>query len=365
MSRLALSKLFVAAASSAIMSCSGSVDGEAPVASTPAPSPTPTPPPAAPSPSPAPPPAGSADFATRCAQPGVVKCVGFDDVATIAGKWGDPSGITVGDSSAPTIDATVKASGAGSLKFTIPSNSGSDSSGTFFTNFASDLSVQFGGDEEFYVQWRQRFSPELIATKYQGAGGFKQIIVGTGDQPGKVYSSCSDLEVVMFNYEQEGFPAMYNSCSGSKSHDPYDGFYQPFGAYDFKLQNGRPSPYCLYSQGNTSPKSYFAPQGNCFGYVANEWMTFQLRIKLGPRVGDEFVGSQVTLWVAREGQPSQLVIDWGPYNLTAGPQSENQRFGKLWLLPYNTGKSPAQSHPTAYTWYDELIVSRVKIPDPR
>lgn len=180
-----------------------------------------------------------------------------------------------------------------------------------------------------------------------------------------MYSSCSDLEVVVFNYEQEGFPAMYNSCSGSKSHGPYDGFYQPFGAYDFKLQNGRPSPYCLYSQGNTSPKSYFAPQGNCLGYVANEWMTFQIRIKLGPRVGDEFVGSQVTLWMAREGQPSQLVIDWGPYNLTAGPQSENQRFGKLWLLPYNTGKSSTQSHPTAYTWYEELIVSRARIPDPR
>jgi hypothetical protein len=94
-------------------------------------------------------------------------------------------------------------------------------------------------------------------------------------------------------------------------------------------------------------------------------MTFQVRIKLGPRVGDEFVGSQVTLWMAREGQPSQLAIDWGPYNLTGGPQSENQRFGKLWLLPYNTGKSSTQSHPTAYTWYDELIVSRAKIPDPQ
>lgn len=321
--------------------------------------------PAPPPPPPVTPPPGGGDFATRCAQPGVIKCIGFDDAASIAGRWGDPSGITAGDSTTPTIDFDVKASGAGSLKFTIPSNSGSDSSGTFFTNFADDLSIQFDGGQEFYVQWRQRFSSELIGTKYQGAGGFKQIIIGTGDRPGKVYSSCSDLEVVMFNYEQEGFPAMYNSCSGSKSHGPYDGFYQPFGAYDFKLQNGRPSPYCLYSQGRTSPKSYFAPQGNCFGYVAKEWTTFQVRIKLGPRVGDEFVNSQVTLWAARQGQPSQLVIDWGPYNLTAGPPGENQRFGKLWLLPYNTGKSASQSHPTAYTWYDELIISRSRVADPQ
>ena len=43
----------------------------------------------------------------------------------------------------------------------------------------------------------------------------------------------------------------------------------------------------------------------------------------------------------------------------------DQRYGKIWLLPYNTGKDPAQVHPTAYTWYDELIISRNKIADPQ
>ena len=28
-------------------------------------------------------------------------------------------------------------------------------------------------------------------------------------------------------------------------------------------------------------KTFFAPNGNCFGYVANEWMTFQVKIKTG------------------------------------------------------------------------------------
>ena len=311
------------------------------------------------------------DFSTRCAQPGVVKCVGFDDVADFNtggsnGAYGQNSGILApwsvpSDLTRATRDTSVKASGGSSLRFTIPSNSPSDSSGAYFTNFSKDLSVQFDGGQEFFVQWRQRFSPEFITTQYTGGGGFKQIIVGTGDQPGKLFSSCSSLELPVQNYPQRGFPVMYNSCSGASSHGPYDSFQEPLGAYDYKLQNGRPSPGCLYSQKNSS---FFAPTGNCFGYVANEWMTFQMQVTLGPRVGDAFQGSYVTLWGAREGKASELLIKWGPYNLTAGLPGDNERYGKVWLLPYNTGKDSSQIHPTAYTWYDELIISRNKIADP-
>src|SRR5262249_55762429 len=163
------------------------------------------------------------------------------------------------------------------------------------------------------------------------------------------------------NTDQRGMPLMYNSCSGSASHGPYDGFYEKYGAYDFKLQNARPSPSCLYSQSTTG---YFPPNGNCFGYVANEWLTFQVRIKTGPRVGNEWVNSYVTLWIAHEGKPSELVINWGPYNLTAGDPAEDQKYGKVWLLPYNTGKDASVTNPVAYTWYDELVISRNKIADP-
>jgi hypothetical protein len=93
-------------------------------------------------------------------------------------------------------------------------------------------------------------------------------------------------------------------------------------------------------------------------------MTFQVGVELGPRVGDEFQGSRIKLWVARNGAPSELVIDYGPYNLSAGDPTDGQQFGKVWLLSYHTDKSASQSHPTAYTWYDELIISRSRIPDP-
>jgi len=131
------------------------------------------------------------------------------------------------------------------------------------------------------------------------------------------------------------------------------------------LQNARPGAMCLYSQGKTRPAAFLPPRGNCFAYFPNEWMTFQVHIKMGPRVKDEFKGSYIELWIAREGRPSELAIKWGPYNLSAGDPSESQRFGKIWLLAYNTNKNASQATPTAYTWYDELIVSRQRIADPQ
>lgn len=376
--------LFMAAIGIAAAACGGNENSTAladqPASPQPPPGPPSSPPPPPPPPpdtSPPPPPPpdtspppSSAPFAVRCAEPGVVKCVGFDSVSDFdiggggqGGAYGRNAGIMppsgTSDYSRATRDTTFKASGDSSLRFTVPSNTGADTSGLYFTNFSQDLSVQFGENSEFYIQWRQRFSPEFL--KNMSGGGWKQIIIGTGDQPGTWYSSCSALELVVNNNYYLGFPQMYNSCEGSASHGPYDPFSERFGAYDFKLQNGRPSPYCLYSQKNSS---YFAPTGNCFGYASNEWMTFQIRVKTGPRVGNEFTNSYVTLWVARQGQPSELVINWGPYNLSAGAASQNQRYGKLWLTPYNTGKSSSVSHATAYTWYDELIISRNKIADP-
>jgi hypothetical protein len=46
------------------------------------------------------------------------------------------------------------------------------------------------------------------------------------------------------------------------------------------------------------------------------------------------------------------------------PDPANEKCGKVWLLPYNTNKDPASSYPVAYTWYDELLISRNRIADP-
>src|SRR5262249_15781340 len=115
-----------------------------------------------------------ADFLRRCQAPGVVRSFNFDSQEEadkhIFAPWGrkEKRGKIVND---------IKASGGGSLRFEIPSNSPADTSGSFWLNFKDDLSAQFGEGDEFYVQWRQRFSADFLATKYKGGDGWKQVII--------------------------------------------------------------------------------------------------------------------------------------------------------------------------------------------
>jgi hypothetical protein len=329
----------------------------------------------------------NSDFQARCAAAGVIRCYHFDTTADLgpANVWGANFGyfnnnVSCNSTSCPVVDISTYASGGGSMKFTIPVTGGAGSSGQWYGNFSPDLSVQFGADSDFYIQWRQRFSPEYLSQLY-GGDGWKMIDISAGDNPGcttsdntNCNSSCTDIEIVTINSNYHGYPDMYNSCAGSSSHGAYDPFQEPFGSSDFKNQNAMPSPYCLYTQ-NYKLGAPQNPPGNCFIFYPNEWMTFQEHIHTGP-VGsnfvagaspnDEWVNSHVDLWVARQGQPSQQVISWGtpafPYDLTGGTAS-GEKYGKVWLLPYDTNRSATVSA-AAYTWFDELIISRNKIADP-
>jgi hypothetical protein len=295
-----------------------------------------------------------ADFKARCSAPGVVRCFGFDDFAQIKPHL-DPAadGVYRGEA-----DQQIKASGGSSLRFTIPTHSSANTSGNFSLEFSDDLTKQFGAGEEFFVQWRQRFSPEMLTTEYKGGNGWKQAIIGEGSRPGHRAYSCTDIEVVVENTYQVGAPRMYHSC-GRK-----DGQYEPLQVYSpqqqaYLIQNAVGCPH----HNVTSPP--------CFKYKANEWMTFQVRIKVGTWYQNDkkyHHDSTIQLWVGYEGKPSKMVLDFSPergtgYDLYNTDPAE--KYGKVWLLPYNTNKDEAQDHPTAYTWYDELIISRTRIPDPK
>ena len=269
--------------------------------------------------------AGRLTFEQRCAQPAVVKCFGFDAAERTERFIVPPYGMTVKRARVVT---DIKASGAGSLRFEIPSNTGSDTSGSFWQNFSDDLSIQFGEGEEFYVQWRQRFSREFLDTFYESGGGWKQAIIGEGDRPGKTAYTCTELEIVVQNTYQRGAAQMYHSCGGK------DGHYEPL-------------------------------DGALVAYKADQWMTFQVFVKIGSWYRNDrryHQDSTIRLWVAEAGQPSRLVVDQTRYDIVN--TQPGARYGKIWLLPYHTGKSAAQPHAVAYTWYDDLIISRARIPDP-
>ena len=122
------------------------------------------------------------------------------------------------------------------------------------------------------------------------------------------------------------------------------------------MQNTMPAPYCGYENVNNNGNGTNLPNGNCFIYYPNEWMTFQVGVTCGNRVGDTLENSRVRLWMQRQGQPSVPVIDF-PLTLTV--PGVDPGYGKFWFMNYN-------AHPRNNvwkTWCSELIISRQRIPD--
>src|SRR4029450_10090003 len=184
---------------------------------TPAPLPPPTPAPLPPpTPAPIPPPAPAPAFHPRKNAPRLIRWFDFDAATQLGGGYGANFGTFPGTSAAPVIDTTVKASGAGSLRFDVPSLSGSSAAGSWWANFSPNLATQFGENSEFYIQWRQRFNQAFIDTFFKEIGGspqggIKQAIITTGDQAGKLYNSCEAIGNVVQTYYQHRFPIVRNS----------------------------------------------------------------------------------------------------------------------------------------------------------
>lgn len=337
---------------------------------------------------------GGSTFQTRCAAPGVIRCVGFDSPADISGVYGNPTGILPGSLGSPTLDTTVMASGASSLKMTIPSTTGaaSDPAGSYFANFSDNLLTKMdscnidAANCEFYIQWRQRMTPGFANYFHFGDSGWKQAIIGAGDNTGcspgstaSCFSSCTDIEVVDQNTDLHKFAQLYHSC-GAKDNS-YEGLQEPTtGFADFYLQNAIRNPGgCVFSNPTIPP---------CIGFVPNTWMTFQIHVKVGTwYVNNSHVykhDSIIQMWVAQEGQPSVLILDFSPQpgapGLTCQQTQVSEpacqtgydlvntavgtlKYGKIWLTAYQTSGWNGLTT-TEATWYDELIISKNKIVDP-
>jgi hypothetical protein len=311
--------------------------------------------------------AADVDFKARCLAPGVVRCFGFDSPAELA-----PYLHEAGDGVMRlSVDPAIKASGTGSMRADIPGDDpgGADTSGNFAANFKDDWSFQVGPGEEVYVQWRQRFDAEFLSQQPQPSNGWKQLILSEGSRPGHHDpSSCTEMHLVVENSYYRGLPNIYHSCGR------FEDLIQRSPILSaWMLQNATSPTPCLRRAEKFPP---------CVGYRPNEWMTFQLHV----RVGSWYTGgpakrdSLIQLWIAEEGKPAQLVIDINPQKSYGGVplpagwdlrnSDPNAKYGRVWLLPYNTNRTSASTcagRPCkdAHTWYDELIISRSRIPDPK
>ncbi|MEJ0021248.1 MAG: fibronectin type III domain-containing protein [Candidatus Doudnabacteria bacterium] len=250
-------------------------------------------------------------FTSRCTAAGVVLCSGFDSADDIDSfVSGNEVGTTLG-----VFDPTNQASGTGSMKFTIPSRTGANSSGDY-ERLINESSAGYKTGSVFFVQFRQRFSPEMLSSA-MGGNGWKQVEITTpfstyGDAPG----------IGLFNQSFGNMPVLYvNGATFTQT--PSD--------------------------------------GTAVSYVANQWMTFAFEIHVGDWGA---FNTTVKVWAAPENQPLKQI-----YNVTnaapgQNPSDPDSGYNKIMFGPNNTGKLATTVHTPATTWYDELVVSNNQIADP-
>lgn len=329
-----------------------------------------------------PPSAGVNDFASRASGinvPGgvasIIRSVGFENASDVvlpsgaggASSWapGRPDYCQVYQTGTPTRDTTVAADGTGSLKFTINAGMFQGDAGNCTYNFSTDLSRTFGAGQEFYVQYRTKISASLIALNAATPdAGKKHDITTEGDSSTTQAPDCSNspAEFVTVTADNRAFngPIAYMNCG-------YSGFSNKFGQsgyQEFQLP-GLSGPN--YLDQNAAGCPHYSGRGvpvsdpSCFLYRGDEWFTIQKHIKVGT-FGDSPT-SVVEVWVAHEGQPSVLVVqaaDAAIPNSQSG--SASKKYGKITLFGlYDTGSTWNAS---GNAWYDDLIISTRRIPDP-
>lgn len=275
---------------------------------------------------------GLQSFATRCKAPGVLVCEGFDSPGKfIAARWPSSGLYPAGDGAIHgSIDKEVRTSGMGSLRFEIPPHSGANASGYWKQAFGRS----FGENGTFFVQFRQRFSEEMLKTDW-GDTTWKQAIFHNAA------ATCGEVELTTVQYYHNGFPIMYTDC-GARA------LYTSGGNPPMKLEQGDYN--CWYGKYNKK---------DCFLYPANQWVTFYFRVSIGRW---EKPDSTIDAWVALDGEHYKQWIQMPGFLLKNS--HPGQDYDTVTLLPYMTNKDAGAEHPVAYTWYDELIVSTRPIAPP-
>ena len=352
-----------------------------------------------------------ADFAARVASPGVLRWFHFNDpsqLGVMAGSGPPPNfGTVAGTATNPRIDNTVFASGTGSLLMELPRFSDQSGAGAWFANFSPDLQTQFGAGGHFFIQFRLRWNKAICDTVVKQPSGVqtdtKYCIIGAGDQTPGLYpyspqypitradssgtqgKNTNDIKLVGVSRYAHKCPILYHYWpTGTGTGD--QGLFIGLGGGDFNLENAMPNPPgCRYAVEKTVGPS--DPIPGCFTYAPDEWMHCQTEIKVGTKAWftapdnsqwEIWDGTEVRQWWGNQGKPAQLVYDWTPanagmsymaqltgYKLNGPVPDRSLRFGKIWLLPHQTQRDPAQdTGAVMQAWYDELIISTQRIPDP-
>ena len=120
--------------------------------------------------------------------------------------------------------------------------------------------------------------------------------------------------------------------------------------------------YCSYQSRPTFPSGCYKYSDGLAsgGDSTTRWGTFTYQVTLGSISGGFFVNSNVKAWVHWMGDtsPATKFIDYTT-NLRA---NGTDKYGRLWLLTYQTSKDPTEITQNADMWYANVIISDQPIP---
>jgi hypothetical protein len=263
-----------------------------------------------------------------------------------------------------TTDCGIAADGC-SLKFTMQAGYFQGEPGWFNYNFNSTNTALYGPGQEFYVQYRVRLDPGVLSTSEFGGGnftGFKLNIISEGDSPTAQAGNCSNTptDFVLISSLDQTYPQMYENCGSLGSSLSFlTSGYDMIQLYGGTLPGGgnyldQPASGCPHYSGRSIPRT----DPTCWNFAANEWFTVQEHFKIGTW---GVANSTVDVWMAHQGQPSRLIVNAADIAMADQGPSVTDKFGKIVLLPYATASTWVN---TTFVWYDDLIVSNRRIPDP-
>jgi Big-like domain-containing protein/IPT/TIG domain-containing protein/fibronectin type III domain protein/purple acid phosphatase-like protein len=289
------------------------------------------------------------DFQTRCAQPGVIVCEGFDTPAAFVQKGGNlrPS---ASNGSFMAQDSTTARSGT-SMKCVVPAQTGPDACGSYYQHFGQT----FGQNTTFYVQYAQRFDANVLSQHPQAGGGgqtyFKQDIIASAEG-----GTCASKELTTYNVYDRGYPGMYSQCGADGLVDNLNNGDYLFEQGDQTIALGDPVDSgfnCHYQKALNGPNS-------CAYYPADVWVTYYFKVQIGTwGVAD----SNIYAWRAL---PGQGYVEWikQPNHKLLNTEP-GTGFNIIDLLNYYTGRNGSVAYgQTGATWYDELIISTQPIAAP-
>jgi len=272
-------------------------------------------------------------FSERCADPNVVRCVGFDSAAEMKALYANEP--------CADIDSAVFTSGGGSLRVTVSTTGAADQCAVNFHPGEStdppglDAST-FGPGETFFVQWRMRYDAAAFSADYGGENARDQLIIGPPDKDAAAGEWSAPFAVGVTSLSGRGFPTLM--VAGQEA--------APMTASgDFMLQNQVAG--CTYQN-----------QERCKRLIAEAWMTFEVAVTVGREGKPE---TRARAWFGVEGAASVPLIDVD--GLTIGNATTPVGFGKVWLWP-RVEAPGSMAPPEGHVWYDDLVISRAFIPDP-